>query len=73
MCGMPGTGKTATFLYVIDKLQNRHEFNFIPINCMKLSKPQDIYSILCEALTGKYLIRPDSCCKRLQAYFNGPG
>ena len=23
MCGMPGLGKTATFLYVIDKLQQR--------------------------------------------------
>ncbi|OMJ66266.1 hypothetical protein SteCoe_36947 [Stentor coeruleus] len=54
ICGMPGTGKTATFLYTIDSLRSREEFSnsftFIHVNCMKLSKPQEIYSILCKEI-----------------------
>ena len=57
ICGMPGTGKTATFLHTIDSLQNSEEFaskfQFIHINCMKLSKPQEIYNILCKELFDK--------------------
>ena len=38
MCGMTGSGKIATFLYVIDLLQLKYDFTFIPINCMKISQ-----------------------------------
>jgi len=57
MCGMPGTGKTATFLYIIDQLKNSEEFagkfEFIHVNCMKLTKPQEIYGIICRETCGK--------------------
>ena len=69
MCGMPGLGKTATFLYVIDKLQQRLNFEFIFINCMKLSKPTDIYSILAETILGKAASRPATALKSLQNHF----
>mmetsp|Transcript_18214 Transcript_18214/g.32641 ORF Transcript_18214/g.32641 Transcript_18214/m.32641 type:complete len:650 (-) Transcript_18214:127-2076(-) len=48
MCGMPGTGKTATFLYAIHKLRQEYkdQFNFIHINCMKFAKPHDLYNYL---------------------------
>lgn len=57
ICGMPGTGKTATFLYIIDQLKNLEEFSgkfeFIHVNCMKLTKPQEIYGIVCRETCGK--------------------
>ena len=64
MCGMPGVGKTATFLYVIDQLQKKYTFEFIFINCMKLSKPTDIYSILAKTILGK-LASPANALKSL--------
>jgi origin recognition complex subunit 1 len=52
ICGMPGTGKTATFLFTIDQMKNDEEFcdkfEFIHVNCMKLTKPHEIYSIVCK-------------------------
>ena len=57
ICGMPGTGKTATFLHCIDFLRSSsdfsNDFKFIHINCMKLSKPQEIYNLICEELFNK--------------------
>ena len=73
MCGMPGLGKTATFLYVIDKLKETYDFEFIFINCMKLSKPTDIYSILAETMLEKSASRPATACKNLQNYFTRKG
>lgn len=56
ICGMPGTGKTATFLHVIDVLQSSEaseKFEFIHINCMKLSKPQELYNTVCREILNK--------------------
>lgn len=53
ICGMPGTGKTATFLHSIDYLAQSKSFDFIHINCMKLSKPQEIYNLICAELFSK--------------------
>jgi ATP-dependent Clp protease ATP-binding subunit ClpA len=47
ICGMPGTGKTATVLASINSLrkqveaQTLPEFNFIEINCLRLKSPSD--------------------------------
>jgi Tfp pilus assembly pilus retraction ATPase PilT len=47
ICGMPGTGKTATVLSCINSLrkeaENRQipEFDFIEINCLRLKAPVD--------------------------------
>lgn len=47
MCGMPGTGKTATFLYAVSTLQNSDKsFLFVHVNCMKLAKPNEIYTVI---------------------------
>ncbi|KAJ2962377.1 hypothetical protein NQZ79_g2550 [Umbelopsis isabellina] len=54
--GVPGTGKTATILEVIRHLQHKSEnenltkFRFVEINGMKLTEPNQAYSILWESL-----------------------
>jgi len=54
--GVPGTGKTATVLEVIRHLQyksdneNLAKFQFVEINGMKLTEPNQAYSILWECL-----------------------
>lgn len=59
MCGMPGTGKTATYLYVLGKMREEMEkglvpqFTFLHVNCMKLSKPDAIYHQFAEVVLGK--------------------
>lgn len=56
ICGSPGTGKTATFLYVINQLENSpdysNEFQFIYLNCMKFNNPRDLYPALCNEIFG---------------------
>jgi Cdc6-like AAA superfamily ATPase len=47
--GMPGTGKTATTLEVIRRIQEdnkKYKFKFIQINGMQLSNPNSVYSII---------------------------
>ncbi|OBZ90853.1 Origin recognition complex subunit 1 [Choanephora cucurbitarum] len=54
--GVPGTGKTATVLEVIRHLQQQAEektipeFDFVEINGMKLTDPNQAYSILWESM-----------------------
>ncbi|KAI7890994.1 P-loop containing nucleoside triphosphate hydrolase protein [Mucor mucedo] len=54
--GVPGTGKTATVLEVIRHLQHQAEektipqFDFVEINGMKLTDPNQAYSILWECM-----------------------
>lgn len=57
--GVPGTGKTATVLEVIRHLQQQAEqdtipkFDFVEINGMKLTDPNQAYSILWECMDRK--------------------
>jgi hypothetical protein len=47
ICGLPGTGKTATVLSCINRLRkeaengNLPEFDFLEINCLRLKHPND--------------------------------
>ena len=56
---MPGTGKTATYLYVLGKLQEEAaqgllpSFTVLSVNCMKLAKPDAIYHQFAEVLLHK--------------------
>ncbi|KAL4429660.1 hypothetical protein ABPG74_017069 [Tetrahymena malaccensis] len=53
--GVPGIGKTASFLEVIKKLQKekKDQFTFIHINAMNLSNPENLYYILFKAIIGE--------------------
>lgn len=51
--GVPGIGKTASFLEVIKKLKTeRDDFTFIHINAMNLSNPENLYILLVKEITG---------------------
>ena len=58
IAGTPGTGKTATVRDVVTNLNNAvladelEDFNFVEINGMKVTDPQQSYSLLWEALKG---------------------
>ena len=72
--GMPGTGKTATVLAVINKLKSEiklgliNDFEFVQINGLRLSSPQDAYSVVWRALTGDYAA-PKTALNQLKNYF----
>jgi len=57
--GVPGTGKTATVNEVIRELENERDegllpaFQYIEINGMKLTEPNQAYSCFLQALTGQ--------------------
>ncbi|CAG9330051.1 unnamed protein product [Blepharisma stoltei] len=72
ICGAPGTGKTATFLYVINFLENNPEysekFQFVYINCMKLKSPKEIYTVLCHEIFGSQRSNKKSI-EKLSDYF----
>jgi len=53
---MPGTGKTATTLEVIQHLKLLHTFNFLQINAMSLTNPNLIYTIIYESIVGKRIV-----------------
>jgi origin recognition complex subunit 1 len=75
--GVPGTGKTATFKAVLRSLQARVEdddlepFEFVEINGMRLSEPQQAYSALWEGLTGNR-VSPAHAEELLSDRFNKP-
>ena len=52
--GIPGIGKTASFLEEIKKLKEKyqHKIIFIHINCLKLEKPEDCYEIILRNILG---------------------
>ena len=52
--GMPGTGKTATTLEVINALKTKKsKFSFLHINAMSLTNPNLVYTIIYEHITGR--------------------
>jgi hypothetical protein len=53
--GMPGTGKTATTLEVINSLKQQRslKFDFVHINAMSLNNPNLVYTIIYKAITGR--------------------
>ena len=72
---MPGTGKTATTLEVVKKLQREsdfkkkgYSFEFIHINAMSLTNPNLVYTILNEKITGRR-INPTSSATFLDEFF----
>lgn len=72
---MPGTGKTATTLEVVKKLQKESElkkkgysFDFIHINAMSLTNPNLVYTILNEKITGRR-VNPTSSATFLDEFF----
>ena len=52
--GVPGIGKTASFLEVVNKLKNDrgNDFKFINVNAMKLSNPESLYNLLVKEIVG---------------------
>ncbi|EPB88802.1 hypothetical protein HMPREF1544_04442 [Mucor circinelloides 1006PhL] len=71
--GVPGTGKTATVLEVIRYLQHQAEqkeipdFDFVEINGMKLTDPNQAYSILWECIEKSSNANHDGKRKRYTA------
>ncbi|CAO3630027.1 unnamed protein product [Cunninghamella echinulata] len=79
--GVPGTGKTATVLEVMRGLQYRSEqgeiptFDFVEINGMKLTDPNQAYSILWNCLNyendNKKKVTSSHALELLEARFSG--
>jgi origin recognition complex subunit 1 len=78
--GMPGTGKTATTLEVVRRMQESFSrskakkskikpFKFIHINGMQLSNPNLVYSIIYEDIT-KQKATPAEAANFLDGYFS---
>jgi origin recognition complex subunit 1 len=65
---MPGTGKTATTLEVIQHLKQQHTFNFLHVNAMSLANPNLIYTIIYESITGRR-VAPASAALFLDGFF----
>lgn len=66
--GMPGTGKTATTLQTINRLREKHKFEYLLINAMSLTNPNLVYTILHEKITGRR-VNPTSAALFLDEYF----
>ena len=69
--GMPGTGKTATTIEIINELKkdkNLPGFKFVQINGMSLSKPEEVYTILCNKILKK-TYRPSTAAMLLENFF----
>ena len=76
ICGIPGTGKTASVLEVARQLGAEsksgalRKFHFVEINGLQLPSPMHVYSQLYEALTGETL-GPASAAIALEEIFLG--
>lgn len=70
IAGMPGTGKTATTLEIINSLkkEKKLDFQFIHINAMSLTNPNLVYTILYDAITNRK-INPTSAALFLDEFF----
>lgn len=67
--GMPGTGKTATTMEIINNLDSKKmHFEFIHINAMSLTNPNLVYTILSEKITGRRM-NPANAALFLDEYF----
>ncbi|KIW82255.1 hypothetical protein Z517_05282 [Fonsecaea pedrosoi CBS 271.37] len=75
--GTPGTGKTATVREVVASLheavlnEELDDFNFVEINGMKVTEPQQSYSLLWEALKGDR-VSPHHALSLLEQEFSHP-
>lgn len=75
--GTPGTGKTATVREVVNALNiavkkdELDDFIFVEINGMKITDPQQSYSLLWEALKGQR-VSPSQALDLLEREFNYP-
>ena len=67
---MPGTGKTATTLEIIKKMQQekKFDFKFLHINAMSLTNPNLVYTVIHEHITGKR-VNPSSASTFLDDFF----
>jgi origin recognition complex subunit 1 len=66
---MPGIGKTATTLEVIESmLEEGHDFSFLHINAMQITNPNLVYTIICESITG-HRLNPTSAALFLDNFF----
>lgn len=68
--GMPGTGKTATTLECIKKLNNerKKKFKFIHVNGMQLNNSSVMYSLIYKEITGQKH-KPTTAAVLLDEYF----
>lgn len=79
VCGVPGTGKTATVREAVRALRGRMErrevpaFSFVEINGMKLASPMQAYTELWCAVGSERRLHPRAALSRLSAQFNGKG
>ena len=78
ICGVPGTGKTATVreaVRTLQRMQVRNEvpaFTFVEINGMKLATPMQAYTELwCGISDGKSRLQPRAALMKLSAHFEG--
>jgi len=75
--GLPGTGKTATVKEVLRTLQEDKkegglpDFNFIEINGMRLTEPNQAYVQIWQGLTGGEKVTPEHARNLLEARFTG--
>ncbi|GMH45109.1 hypothetical protein BSKO_13066 [Bryopsis sp. KO-2023] len=79
ICGVPGTGKTATALEIIHGIldaqkiekKKKDQLKFIEVNCFRLPSPQHLYAHLLKGLTGIEL-SPSAALPRLTQLFTDP-
>lgn len=75
VAGMPGTGKTSTFMQVVRELKRESDhgilppFEFIELNGMKLPDPAKSYAFLWHALTGSH-VSMKSAAMHLEEHFS---
>ncbi|ORX70189.1 P-loop containing nucleoside triphosphate hydrolase protein [Linderina pennispora] len=75
--GVPGTGKTATVREAIRTLQESAEegdlpqFQFVELNGMKMTEPQQAYTQLWQAITGSK-VTPKHAAQLLESHFSTP-
>ena len=79
ICGVPGTGKTATVREAVRTLQAMQErghlpsFTFVEINGMKLASPMQAYTELWCAISGdRHRLHPRAALTRLSSHFHAP-
>ncbi|WFD23566.1 Origin recognition complex, subunit 1 [Malassezia equina] len=77
VCGVPGTGKTATVRESVRALQSQQErgelpaFSFVEINGMKLASPMQAYTELWCAISGTgQRLHPRAALSKLSAFFS---
>ena len=69
--GLPGTGKTATTVAAVQRLQSDPtcpSFRFTVINCLKLHSPADAYTVQWEIISGHHA-SANTAKKKLTSHF----